>query len=122
MNDLSRQVARARGWRMVVCDGRQSEPTQAYWVDDKTGKRINVDSWHPKTNIAQAMELLEELRAHGWVINIYNPVLNWRVCLMPTYASGSILRAEAEANNLSEAICLAYLKAKGKEAQDVHST
>ena len=113
MNDLDRKVAEARGYQVI--DKLHCKDSSGEYVTDGT-------EYSPSTNIAQAMELLEELRAHGWVINIYNPVLNWRVCLMPTYASGSILRAEAEANNLSEAICLAYLKAKGKEAQDVHST
>lgn len=58
------------------------------------------------TSIAAAFEVLEKIRADGFVLSITNPVLNWRV---------AFIRGDewvgSEANSLPEAICLAALKA-----------
>lgn len=99
-DDLDRRVAEARGWKYIEDIG---------W--DKVGMNRPCDvilekDWHPRKNITQAMELLEEFEE--WEINKFNDFTYWVVIFNDD---------EIGANRndlLAEAICRAYLKAKGK--------
>lgn len=110
MNDLDKQVAEARGWEYI-------EHLNYYRAHNKYGWGVvRYADYHPRTNIAQAMELLEECEQAGMdTCVVYHPeIKRYEVHICPigkTVCSGW-------GDTRQAAICHAFLKAKGKEAQD----
>jgi len=109
MNEIDRKVAEAQGWiRMDSLNGwvPRDPKEDGVYLDE-----LILDSeYSPSTNIAQAMELLEEFPK--WRL--------WKIvkCACALYDVNEVRLALEIDNVLSKAISIAYLKAKEKEAQD----
>ncbi len=106
---LDALVAQARGLRPCSdpigrCDAAHTDPPQCWGTPDKHGVVHGSDLRAYSTDIAEAMALVEEWPGDYEIermIGQYGVTLDRRVI--------------ATADTLPEAICLAYLKAKGVE-------
>ena len=116
--ELNEAVAReVMGWRSRYKFNPPTEPYPYYQIDavDQELRLCRsvgegVRGWSPATNIADAMEVVEKMRADGYRVNLY----------MPTNDSGKIPHCyigsktgiwNAKHNNPARAICEAALEA-----------
>ena len=63
--DLLNKIARGLGWRWF-----NSEFISNHFWEDEYGVFVRQSRWNPVENIADTMDLLEELRGRGWEFKI----------------------------------------------------
>jgi hypothetical protein len=115
MNDLDKQVAEARGWRLDW-DGQEWLTKDGEYARDATSHHAVItdgECWTPSTDIAQAMEL-EGTITKDELEQEYGDALDAVLKEVYSYTPSTFQIAHAT----PEQRCLAYLKAKGKEVQD----
>lgn len=110
--DLDSLVAQARGWKL-----RKYANGGGEWAYD--GKIVSLSRYGKpvSTDIAEAMALVEELgRWHGFEFIMWlEEDGQWHAGWFENDYEGPESRVTARSKVLPEAICLAYLKAKGVE-------
>ena len=115
MNDLDHKVALARGWEYLEDEG---EPVGYYRKNDNPIV-LSCEQYRPSTSIAQAYELENEVLKEG---------LEWKYLFalmqvvhgphVPKFTDLTVRGLYFIVHATPEQRCLAFLKAKGKEAQD----
>jgi len=111
--ELDRRVAKdVMGWRHVTATGVTGHPF--CWYETDQGEHVRAaKAWHPSTDIAQAWEVAEVMRADGW---------EWWISRAPGKPASAIFARpngepedvySAMAEAVPEAIVRAALEAKG---------
>lgn len=120
--ELDALVAQARGWVLADRKAKGWGDGPPVWLtgedpDDEHGNPTYQD-YRPSSNIAEAMALVEELRRGGngkAACCIRLEITDYPVeqdCRCTIYGPDQA-EVSADGHELPEAICLAYLKARG---------
>jgi hypothetical protein len=78
-------------------------------------RQARVSEWHPSTNIADAWQVVEKMRADAWDVLIDGT--DDGSCDWWTVRFGGCMPA-VQSTSIAKAICLAALKAKGVEVSE----
>ena len=114
--EIDVRVAKARGWRNVILtkDGRlrgnhPDPPSKMCWVP------------HYRESTGCAFLIVDWMIAQGWQFSLESPLADTEMwwCMFSYHEEGQSARHHTEMSpNRAEAICLAFLEARGVEAQE----
>jgi len=79
------------------------------WCTDKV--ILSKKDYHPSIDILHALEVMNQMIADGWVVNMTGDSLCWWVC----FIKDDDMQGESDDKLLSRAICISALRAKESE-------